>query len=170
MLLGGWIFAAHPGGNQITGTLVTGAGVLAADQIAFGGGMEALVLDTLAQATSPSYKNRLQLHEAAHFLVAYLMGILPKGYTLSSLDAYDKYGALNVQARVPCPYPFVHSFTQHNTSSAAAAAAAAAAACPKRVLFPIPFHVSRLSPPVPATKIRLLFFKPLHLNVVISPI
>lgn len=98
MLLGGWVLAAHPGGSQITGTLVAGASVLAVDQVAFGGGIEALVLDTLAQATSPSYKNRLQLHEAAHFLVAYLMGILPKGYTLSSLDAYDKYGALNVQA------------------------------------------------------------------------
>lgn len=77
---------------------MAGAGVLAVDQVGFGGGIEALVLDTLAQATSQSYKNRLQLHEAAHFLVAYLMGILPKGYTLSSLDAYDKYGALNVQA------------------------------------------------------------------------
>ena len=98
VLFGGWVLAAHPAGNQITGTLVGGAGVLAADQIVFGGGMEALVLDTLAQATSSSYKSRLQLHEAAHFLVAYLMGILPKGYTLSSLDAYNKYGALNVQA------------------------------------------------------------------------
>ena len=36
------------------------------------------MLDTLAQATSPAYRDRLQLHEAAHFLVAYLMGILPK--------------------------------------------------------------------------------------------
>jgi hypothetical protein len=98
VLFGAWAFAAHPEGSQITGTFVMGAGILAVDQIGFGGGIEALVLDTLAQATSPSYKNRLQLHEAAHFLVAYLMGILPKGYTLSSLDAYDKYGALNVQA------------------------------------------------------------------------
>ena len=71
---------------------------MAIDQVAFAGGLEALVLDTLAQATSSSYRSRLQLHEAAHFLVAYLMGILPKGYTLSSIDAYNEYGALNVQA------------------------------------------------------------------------
>lgn len=37
-------------------------------------------------------------HEAGHFLVAYLVGILPKGYTLSSLDALKKEGSLNVQA------------------------------------------------------------------------
>jgi len=60
--------------------------------------LKALVLDTIAQNVSPAYRSRLQLHEAAHFLVAYLMGILPKGYTLSSMDAYRKYGALNIQA------------------------------------------------------------------------
>lgn len=98
VVFGGVVFATHPTGSQITSALVAGVGVLAVDQIGFGGGIEALVLDTLAQATSASYKDRLQLHEAAHFLVAYLMGILPKGYTLSSLDAYNKYGALNVQA------------------------------------------------------------------------
>jgi hypothetical protein len=92
------VFAAHPSGSQVTGLLVTGAGALAIDQVAFAGGLEALVLDTLAQTTSSSYRSRLQLHEAAHFLVAYLMGILPKGYTLSSIDAYNEYGALNVQA------------------------------------------------------------------------
>jgi hypothetical protein len=98
VLVGGWVFAAHPSGSQVTGLLVTGGGALAIDQVAFAGGLEALVLDTLAQATSSSYRSRLQLHEAAHFLVAYLMGILPKGYTLSSIDAYNEYGALNVQA------------------------------------------------------------------------
>ena len=98
VLVGGWVFAAHPSGSQVTGLLVTGGGALAIDQVAFAGGLEALVLDTLAQATSTSYRSRLQLHEAAHFLVAYLMGILPKGYTLSSIDAYNEYGALNVQA------------------------------------------------------------------------
>lgn len=98
VLVAGWIFAAHPDGRQIAGALTLAAGALATDQIAFGGGIEALLLDTAAQATSPAYVSRLRIHEAAHFLVAYLMGILPKGYTLSSLDAYEKYGALNVQA------------------------------------------------------------------------
>ncbi|KAL4371642.1 uncharacterized protein DS421_6g188830 [Arachis hypogaea] len=37
-------------------------------------------------------------HEADHFLVAYVVGILPKGYNLSSLDAFKKEGSLNVQA------------------------------------------------------------------------
>ena len=37
-------------------------------------------------------------HEAGHFLVSYLVGILPRTYTLSSLDAFQRYGALNIQA------------------------------------------------------------------------
>ncbi|KAL8147297.1 hypothetical protein AgCh_004859 [Apium graveolens] len=37
-------------------------------------------------------------HEAGHFLIAYLMGVLPKGYTLSSLEAFQMEGSLNVQA------------------------------------------------------------------------
>lgn len=38
------------------------------------------------------------LHEAGHFLIAYLLGVLPKGYTLSSFEALTKEGSLNVQA------------------------------------------------------------------------
>ncbi|CAH9073559.1 unnamed protein product [Cuscuta epithymum] len=37
-------------------------------------------------------------HEAGHFLIAYLLGVLPKGYTLTSLEAFKKEGSLNVQA------------------------------------------------------------------------
>lgn len=37
-------------------------------------------------------------HEAGHFLIAYLLGVLPRGYTLSSLEAFVKEGSLNVQA------------------------------------------------------------------------
>ncbi|PIA39418.1 hypothetical protein AQUCO_02600102v1 [Aquilegia coerulea] len=40
----------------------------------------------------------LDLHEAGHFLIAYLLGVLPKGYTCSSLEALRKEGSLNVQA------------------------------------------------------------------------
>lgn len=98
VLVGVWIFAAHPDGRQIAASLTFFGGAVAVDQIGFGGGIEALALDTAAQATSPQYVTRLRLHEAAHFLVAYLMGILPKGYTLSSKDAWEKYNALNVQA------------------------------------------------------------------------
>ncbi|KAK1315773.1 hypothetical protein QJS10_CPA05g00905 [Acorus calamus] len=37
-------------------------------------------------------------HEAGHFLIAYLLGVLPKDYTLTSLEALRKTGSLNVQA------------------------------------------------------------------------
>lgn len=47
---------------------------------------------------SLSKTNFLVQHEAGHFLIAYLLGILPKGYTLTSLDAFKKEGSLNVQA------------------------------------------------------------------------
>ena len=56
------------------------------------------MLDYIANLTSEEYKTRLRRHEAGHFLVAYLTGVLPKGYTLSSLDAFTRFGRLNVQA------------------------------------------------------------------------
>ncbi|KAL1350592.1 hypothetical protein AAHE18_06G035400 [Arachis hypogaea] len=68
------------------------------DSVSFGGGIGSLVLDTIGHGVSPKYHNRVIQHEAGHFLVAYLVGILPKGYTLSSLDAFQKEGSLNVQA------------------------------------------------------------------------
>jgi hypothetical protein len=68
------------------------------DQIANGGGVEALLLDSLGRLLSPKYQDRVAQHESGHFLVSYLVGILPKSYTLSSLDAFRNYGALNVQA------------------------------------------------------------------------
>ena len=59
-----------------------------ADQIVNLGGGEALIVDTLGRAIKPEYKRRVALHEAGHFLVAYLLGLLPTAYTLSSLDAF----------------------------------------------------------------------------------
>lgn len=68
------------------------------DAVSFNGGISGLVLDTIGHNLSQKYHDRVIQHEAGHFLIAYLMGILPKGYTLSSLEAFQKEGSLNVQA------------------------------------------------------------------------
>ncbi|GER36013.1 stress regulated protein [Striga asiatica] len=68
------------------------------DAVTFNGGISFLVLDTLGHLFSQKYHNRVVQHEAGHFLIAYLLGILPKGYTLTSLEALKKEGSLNVQA------------------------------------------------------------------------
>ena len=92
-----WVFAAHPDGRRWPARSPRWAARWRRTKSPSAAASR-LALDTAAQKTSPAYVSRLRLHEAAHFLVAYLMGILPKGYTLSSLDAFEKYGALNVQA------------------------------------------------------------------------
>ncbi|KAJ4719553.1 Stress regulated protein [Melia azedarach] len=68
------------------------------DSISFNGGVGSLVLDTIGHTFSQKYHNRVIQHEAGHFLIAYLVGILPKGYTLSSLEALKKERSLNIQA------------------------------------------------------------------------
>lgn len=68
--------------------------IYTADQIATGGGGSSLVIDTLGRIVEPQYKQRVALHESGHFLVAYLLGLLPTAYTLSSLDAYRRCVAL----------------------------------------------------------------------------
>ncbi|KAI3890466.1 hypothetical protein MKX03_025008 [Papaver bracteatum] len=68
------------------------------DSIALKGGFSSLMLDMIGHAVSQKYRNRVVQHEAGHFLIAYLLGILPKGYTLTSLEALRKEGSLNVQA------------------------------------------------------------------------
>ena len=52
--------------------------------------MEALILDAAAHTINQGYGQRVAAHEAGHFLVAYLLGLLPKRYTLSSLDAFRR--------------------------------------------------------------------------------
>ncbi|XP_057961557.1 uncharacterized protein LOC131153338 isoform X2 [Malania oleifera] len=68
------------------------------DSVSFNGGVGSLVLDTIGHTFSRKYHNRVIQHEAGHFLIAYLLGVLPKSYTLSSLEALKKEGSLNVQA------------------------------------------------------------------------
>ena len=60
-------------------------------QVQNAGGGEALVIDTVGRVVRPAYRSRVELHEAGHFLVAYLLGVLPRAYTLSSLDAYVRW-------------------------------------------------------------------------------
>lgn len=60
-----------------------------------GGGLEALFVDTAGRIINPSYGNRVADHEAGHFLIAYLIGLLPRTYTLSSLDAFKRLEILH---------------------------------------------------------------------------
>lgn len=58
-----------------------------------GGFIEALVIDSLAQAISfGKYRKRKAIHEAGHFLVAYLLGVLPAEYALTAFEATKKFG------------------------------------------------------------------------------
>ncbi|EIE21662.1 hypothetical protein COCSUDRAFT_33740 [Coccomyxa subellipsoidea C-169] len=91
-------FGLHWELSQLLGTLAGLGFLLTVDQVANGGGLEALLIDTAARTINPSYGERVATHESGHFLIAYLVGLLPRTYTLSSLDAYKRYGALNVQA------------------------------------------------------------------------
>ncbi|GAA0151068.1 hypothetical protein LIER_09866 [Lithospermum erythrorhizon] len=68
------------------------------DAVSFGGGISGLILDSAGHILSAKYHNRVLQHEAGHFLIAYMLGILPKGYSLTSWEALKKEGSLNVQA------------------------------------------------------------------------
>lgn len=68
------------------------------DQVVNRGFVELLLLDTISRLFSSDYKKRVAQHEAGHFLVAYLLGILPKAYTLSAWEAFSKFNSINTQA------------------------------------------------------------------------
>ena len=70
-------------------------------QVVNGGGLEALALDTAGRVLKPSYGHRVALHESGHFLIAYLLGWLPRAYTLSSLDAFRTCGAAACESDDP---------------------------------------------------------------------
>lgn len=72
-----------------TGTCVCPAiSAFLAWQVGNGGGGQGLLVDTLGRVINPSYKQRVALHEAGHMLIAYIVGILPRDFTLSSWDAF----------------------------------------------------------------------------------
>eukprot|EP00884_Botryococcus_braunii_P003012 jgi/Botrbrau1/12711/Bobra.67_1s0074.1 len=91
-------FGLHWDGSRLLGGAVAILFALSLDQIGNNGGFEALLVDSLRRAVQPQYAKRVALHEAGHFLIAYLVGILPRRYTLSTLDAFRRYRQLNVQA------------------------------------------------------------------------
>jgi membrane-associated protease RseP (regulator of RpoE activity) len=49
-------------------------------------------VDSLGRLLNSQYRERVALHEAGHFLVAYLVGVLPRAYTLSAWDAFTRWG------------------------------------------------------------------------------
>lgn len=59
-------------------------------QVGNGGGFESLLIDAAGRLISKEYSQRVSSHEAGHFLVAYLIGLLPKKYIISSVDAVKR--------------------------------------------------------------------------------
>ncbi|GMH33016.1 hypothetical protein BSKO_00850 [Bryopsis sp. KO-2023] len=84
--------------NEALGFVVVLLFFAGADQIVYRGGIEFLLLDSLTRLLRPSYGQKVAWHEAGHFLIAYFVGLLPKDYTLSAMDAIKRYRAFTVQA------------------------------------------------------------------------
>jgi len=70
----------------------TTSGLSAYDTLSNNAGGNLLIVDTIGRTIFPKYKRRVAVHEAGHFLVSYLMGVLPVEYTLSALESYQKRG------------------------------------------------------------------------------
>jgi len=71
---------------------------LTVDKVGYNGGLETLAVDTIGRWFSKSYGVRVSRHEAGHFFIAYIMGTLPSGYTLSAWSALFNNRTLNLQA------------------------------------------------------------------------
>jgi len=90
--------ALQPSTEQLLAGGVALAFLAGIDQVGNNGALESVAVDALGRVVSPTYSARVARHEAGHFLIAYLCGILPRAYTLSALDAFRRYRAGNVQA------------------------------------------------------------------------
>ncbi|GAX82312.1 hypothetical protein CEUSTIGMA_g9741.t1 [Chlamydomonas eustigma] len=97
-LLGLGVLTLHGDVGQVLSTAFGVIFALVFDQVANQGGGEALLVDSVGRLLLPSYRSRVALHEAGHFLIAYFVGVLPKTYTLTSLDAFLRFRKLNLQA------------------------------------------------------------------------
>lgn len=71
---------------------------VAVDLLLNKGSLQVLVLDSVARIVNPDYRNRVAQHEAARFLVGYMIGVLPKAYTLSASDALSQYESPSMKA------------------------------------------------------------------------
>lgn len=91
------VVGLHPSTEQLLGAGLLALGGLGVDAVGNNGAGEALILDSLGRATSAAYRRRVARHEAGHFLVAYLVGVLPRGFCLSTWDALQRDG-LKLQA------------------------------------------------------------------------
>jgi len=87
----------HPSTEQLLGAGLLALFTLGVDAVGYNGAGEALLLDSLGRASSAGYRRRVARHEAGHFLVAYLVGVLPRGFCLSTWEALQRDG-LKLQA------------------------------------------------------------------------
>ncbi|KAF9605283.1 hypothetical protein IFM89_015899 [Coptis chinensis] len=77
--------------------------------------MESLMLDKTDPSPSEDFHNMCKQHEAGHFLVAYLLGVLPKGYVIP--DVEDMEDEL-IGGRVDCiGFDFLNSVNRAKVSS-----------------------------------------------------
>jgi len=83
-------WALHWGIGQGLFMLLGIFGLSAYDTIRNNAGGNILIVDTIGRTIYPKYRKRVAVHEAGHFMVSYLMGVLPVEYTLSAADAYQK--------------------------------------------------------------------------------
>ena len=97
-VVAGASYALQPTTEQLLSGGLVVATLAMVDQVGNNGAWNSLVVDTLGRLLNASYAIRVARHEAGHFLTAYLCGVLPRAYTLTSLDAFRRYGAGNVQA------------------------------------------------------------------------
>lgn len=98
--IGGAIFILlfKPGTGAVVFVALLSILALFLDQAINKGFGELLVVDSLGRFFSSEYPQRVARHEAGHFLVAYLLGIMPKAYTLSAWEAFSKYNTMSTQA------------------------------------------------------------------------
>ncbi|KAL5701510.1 hypothetical protein ACHQM5_026837 [Ranunculus cassubicifolius] len=61
----------------------------ASDMASSAEGMESMMADTMESPSSEEYHNMCKQHEAGHFLIAYLLGVLPKGYVIPRMEEME---------------------------------------------------------------------------------